>query len=191
MDSTANWCDSTPAQVLISGSSILGVRLTKMTVASRSLRPRTVATATQMLVDPWFESRRSDEAATARSVFDATIEKGQRLGFACGPDARPRASDVIAPVDSLDRGRVLANRNGPLPRLACITDGGNHQTQYFRRVLKRMRHPRRPDQRLKWEWVIDCYHACACIWHAVEKHCCPTHKSRSRLGFQQDVPKHG
>ena len=49
--------------------------------------------------------------------------------------------------------------NGPLPRLAYITDGGNHQTQYFRWVLQRMRHPRRPDQRLKWEWVIDYYHA--------------------------------
>ena len=45
---------------------------------------------------------------------------------------------------------------------------GNHQTQYFRRVLKRMRHPRRPDQRLKWEWVIDYYHACEYIYKLSE-----------------------
>ena len=63
---------------------------------------------------------------------------------------------------------VLLQWNGALPRLAYITDGGNHQTQYFRRVLKRMRHPRRPDQRLKWEWVIDYYHACEYIYKLSE-----------------------
>src|SRR3974390_2453665 len=50
-----------------------------------------------------------------------------------------------------------------MPRLAYITDGGNHQTQYFRRVLKRMRDPRCPPRRVKWEWVIDYYHACEYI----------------------------
>ena len=55
-----------------------------------------------------------------------------------------------------------------MPRLAYITDGGNHQTQYFRRVLKRMRHPRCPGQRLKWEWVIDYYHASEYIYKLSE-----------------------
>ncbi len=53
---------------------------------------------------------------------------------------------------------------GPLPRLAYITDGGYHQTRYFRRVLKRMRHPRQGGQRLKWEWVIDYYHVCDYVY---------------------------
>jgi len=58
---------------------------------------------------------------------------------------------------------VLRSRRGPLPRLAYITDGGNHQTQYYRRVLKRMSDPHQPGRRLKWEWVIDYYHACEYI----------------------------
>ena len=52
---------------------------------------------------------------------------------------------------------VLRQWTGPLPRLASITDGGYHQTQYYRRVLQRMSDPRHPGQRLKWEWVIDYY----------------------------------
>ena len=63
---------------------------------------------------------------------------------------------------------VLRQWSGPLPRLAYITDGGNHQTQYFRRVLERMRHPRCPGERLKWAWVIDYYHACEYIYKLAE-----------------------
>jgi hypothetical protein len=59
---------------------------------------------------------------------------------------------------------VLRQRTGPLPRLAYITDGGYHQTQYYRRVLQRMSDPRHPGRRLKWEWVIDYYHACEYIY---------------------------
>jgi hypothetical protein len=52
--------------------------------------------------------------------------------------------------------------------LADITDGGNHQTQYDRRVLRRMSDPHRPGRRLKWEWVIDYYHACEYIYKMSE-----------------------
>ena len=54
---------------------------------------------------------------------------------------------------------VLRGWTGPTPRLAYITDGGNHQTQYYRRVLRRMSDPHHPGRRLKWQWVIDYYHA--------------------------------
>ena len=98
----------------------------------------------------------------------------------------PGQDDVIA-SDSLAIEDVVApTGNGPLPRLAYITDGGNHQTRYFRRVLKRMRHPRRPDQRLKWEWVIDYYHACEYIYKLSEALFSDA-KLRSRLGAE-DVP---
>jgi len=63
---------------------------------------------------------------------------------------------------------VLRQWAGPLPRLAYITDGGYHQTQYYRRVLTRMRDPRHPGQRLKWAWVIDYYHACEYIYKMSE-----------------------
>jgi hypothetical protein len=39
--------------------------------------------------------------------------------------------------------------------LVYITDGGTHQTRYYRRVLKRMSDPHHPGQRLSWQWVID------------------------------------
>ena len=55
---------------------------------------------------------------------------------------------------------VLSQWPGPLPRLAYVTDAGHHQTEYYERVLKPMRHPGRPGELLKWEWVIDYYHAC-------------------------------
>jgi hypothetical protein len=63
---------------------------------------------------------------------------------------------------------VLRRWSGPLPRLAYVTDAGHHQTQYFRRVLQRMRDPRCPGQRLKWEWMIDYSHACEYIYKLSE-----------------------
>jgi len=58
---------------------------------------------------------------------------------------------------------VLKQWTGALPRLVYITDAGFHQTKYFKKVLRRMRNPRSPGQRLKWEWVLDYYHACQYI----------------------------
>jgi hypothetical protein len=55
---------------------------------------------------------------------------------------------------------VLRAWTGPPPRLAYITDGGNHQTRYYRRVLRRMTDPHHLGRRLEWRWVIDYYHAC-------------------------------
>ena len=106
------------------------------------------------------------EGATATvSVHD---RKGRRLGTVyLGRMPEPGQETLSHQLTALIE-EVLRQWNGPLPRLAYITDGGNHQTQYFRRVLKRMRHPRRPDQRLKWEWVIDYYHACEYIYKLSE-----------------------
>ena len=106
------------------------------------------------------------EGATATvSVHD---RKGRRLGTVYlgrmpEPGQETLSRQLTAVIED-----VLRQWNGPLPRLAYITDGGNHQTQYFRRVLKRMRHPRRPGQRLKWEWVIDYYHASEYIYKLAE-----------------------
>jgi hypothetical protein len=54
---------------------------------------------------------------------------------------------------------VLKNYPGPEPRFVYVTDKGQAQDEYYRRVLKRMRHPRNPQRRLKWEWVLDFFHA--------------------------------
>lgn len=53
---------------------------------------------------------------------------------------------------------VLRQWEGPLPRLAYLTDAGAHETQYLKKVLKKLRHPR-TEKRLAWQWVVDYYHA--------------------------------
>jgi hypothetical protein len=63
---------------------------------------------------------------------------------------------------------VLTRWTGPLPRLAYVTDGGHHQTEYFRRVLRRMNHRHHPGVRPAWEWVIDFYHAGEYVYKLAE-----------------------
>jgi hypothetical protein len=58
---------------------------------------------------------------------------------------------------------VLQQCSGPLPRLVYVTDKGQAQDDYYRRVLRRMRHPRQPQLRLAWEWVLDFFHVCSYV----------------------------
>jgi hypothetical protein len=97
------------------------------------------------------------EGATATvSVYD---RRGCRLGTVyLGRMPEPGQGTLSGQLTALIEA-VLRRWTGPPPRLAYITDGGNHQTQYYRRVLRRMSDPHRPGRRLKWQWVIDYYHA--------------------------------
>jgi hypothetical protein len=106
------------------------------------------------------------EGATATlSVYD---RKGRRLGTVyLGRMPEPGQETLSRQLTAL-LVAVLAQWTGPLPRLAYVTDGGYQQTRYFRRVLKRMHHPRHSGQRLEWEWVIDYYHACEYIYKMAE-----------------------
>jgi len=63
---------------------------------------------------------------------------------------------------------VLSQWDGPLPRLTYVTDCGSHPTEYFEQVLSRMPNPRRPQELLQWEWVVDYYHACLYITKLAE-----------------------
>jgi hypothetical protein len=56
---------------------------------------------------------------------------------------------------------VLEQWSGPLPRLVYVTDKGQAQDDYYQQVLRRMKHPRPPQQCLTWEWVLDFYHVCS------------------------------
>jgi hypothetical protein len=97
------------------------------------------------------------EAATATlSVYDRS---GHRLGTVyLGRMPEPGQGTLSGQLTRLITG-VLTGWTGPLPRLAYVTDAGHHQTAYYERVLKPMRHPIRPGEPLEWEWVIDYYHA--------------------------------
>jgi hypothetical protein len=106
------------------------------------------------------------EGATATiSVYD---RRGQRLGTVyLGRMPEPGQGTLSGQLTAL-LAEVLRQWTGPVPRLAYITDGGYHQTQYYRRVLQRMSDPRHPGRRLKWEWVIDYYHASEYIYKMSE-----------------------
>lgn len=59
-------------------------------------------------------------------------------------------------------------QGGLAPRLAYVTDGGNHPKEYYQRVLRRMDDPWRPGQKLAWQWVLDFWHACAYVHELAE-----------------------
>jgi hypothetical protein len=58
---------------------------------------------------------------------------------------------------------ILERWQGPLPRLTYVTDAGENETQYYRTVLRSMRHPR-TGEKLHWYRIIDYYHAAERIW---------------------------
>ena len=101
------------------------------------------------------------EGATATiSVYD---RRGRRLGTVyLGRMPEPGQGTLSGQLTTLIEA-VLRTWDGPAPRLVYITDGGNHQAGYYRRVLRRMNDPHHPGRRLEWRWVIDYYHACEYI----------------------------
>jgi hypothetical protein len=105
---------------------------------------------------------RSFEVATTATVtvYD---RKGKRLGtvyLAFAPELGQAQMSVE--LTRLVR-RVLDRWEGPLPRLAYVTDAGRNETNYYRSVLRRMLHPR-TDEPLVWYRIFDYYHASQRIW---------------------------
>ena len=129
----------------------------KQAYASTGNRKPVLAVGRDGLMLPIRSEASYREGATATlAVHD---RRGRRLGTVyLGRMPEPGQGTISQQLTALIKD-VLQQWTGPLPRLAYITDGGYHQTQYFHRVLKRMNHPRCPGQRLKWKWVIDYFHA--------------------------------
>ena len=63
---------------------------------------------------------------------------------------------------------VLRDWSGRRPRLAYVTDKGSAPDDYYRHVLRRMKDPRQPAQRLAWEWVLDFFHVCSYVGQVAE-----------------------
>jgi hypothetical protein len=109
------------------------------------------------------------EAATATvSVFD---RRGQRVGTVyLGQMPESGQGTLSAQLTALLT-RVLTAwhaRGRAAPRLAYVTDGGDHPRTYYRQVLRRLPDPWRPGQALAWEWVLDFWHACGYVQHLAE-----------------------
>lgn len=106
------------------------------------------------------------EVATAAtiSVYDRA---GKRLGtiYLAHPPELGQATmdDMITSLLS----ELLSRWQGPLPRLAYVTDSGSNETNYFRRVLRKMKHPL-TNQRLDWTRVADFYHVSERVWAMAE-----------------------
>lgn len=109
------------------------------------------------------------EAATATvSVFD---RRGKRRGTVyLGQMPESGQGTLSAQLTALLT-QVLAAwhaRGRRAPRLAFVTDGGDHPRKYYRQVLRRLADPWRPGQPLAWEWVLDFWHACGYVQHLAE-----------------------
>lgn len=100
------------------------------------------------------------EASTATvSVYD---RRRRRLGtIYLGQMPQAKQVTLTCTLTALLKATLTAWQ-GPVPRLAYITDKGSAPDEYYRQVLKKMKHPR-DGQALTWEWVLDFYHVCCYI----------------------------
>src|SRR6266851_10484758 len=109
------------------------------------------------------------EGATATvSVLD---RRGRRLGTVyLGQMPESGQGMLSAQLTSLLT-KVLHRwhaRGRPAPRLAYVTDAGNHPKEYYQCVLRRMADPWWPGHRLTWEWILDFWHACGYVHKLAE-----------------------
>jgi hypothetical protein len=108
-----------------------------------------------------FRHRFKEVAAVGTvTVYDRT---GKRLGtvyLAAVPESNQLTMnrDLTALIEG-----VLKAWDGPLPRLAYVTDAGITETSYYLRVLRPMQHPR-TGVKLHWQRVVDFYHASQRVW---------------------------
>jgi hypothetical protein len=107
----------------------------------------------------------SEVAATGTlTVYD---RRGRRLGtmyLAHTPE--PGQGTMSRQLTQLLQ-EVLTRWQGPLPRLCYVTDAGDNETAYYKKQLRRLRHPR-TGVRLEWFWVVDYYHASQRLWTMAE-----------------------
>jgi hypothetical protein len=96
-----------------------------------------------------------EASAATVAVYE---RRGKRLGtvyLGQMPEAHQVAlSDALTALVEA----VLGRWQGPPPRLVYVTDKGQAQEDYYRRVLRQLQDPRRPGRRLSWEWVLDFFH---------------------------------
>ena len=109
------------------------------------------------------ESRCSLYEVAAVGTVTVYDRAGTRLGtvyLAAVPE--PNQPAMNRQLTALIEG-VLKAWDGPLPRLAYVTDAGINESAYYRRVLRPMRHPL-TKKKLAWWRVVDFYHAAQRLW---------------------------
>jgi len=102
------------------------------------------------------------EVATAAtvSVYDRAGKRLTTIYLAWPPELGQAAMDRM--LTQLLR-ELFTRWQGPLPRLAYVTDSGSNESSYYETVLRWMLHPR-TGRRLSWQRVVDYYHVSERIW---------------------------
>lgn len=54
-------------------------------------------------------------------------------------------------------------QGGLPPRLVYLTDAGFHPKDYYLRVLRHLADPWQSGQKLRWQWIVDYWHACGYV----------------------------
>jgi hypothetical protein len=98
------------------------------------------------------------------TVYDRRSKRLGTVYLACTPE--PGQGTLSRQLTQLLT-EVLRRWQGPVPRLAYVTDAGDNETTYYRQALRRLRHPR-TGQKLAWFWVVDYYHASERLWTMAE-----------------------
>ena len=137
---------------------------------------------------PILKCQKYKEAAAA--TISVMNRWGQRIGTIYLGQTPESGQTVLSEQLTLLLNDVLKAWEGPLPRLRYVTDCGHHQTEYFERILSRMRNPRRPDELLAWEWIVDYYHACQYITKLAEAIFGPGRQAFAWAAKQRKVLKH-
>jgi hypothetical protein len=104
------------------------------------------------------------EGATATLSVDD--RRGKRLGTVYLGQMPEAGQWMLSAQLTALLNKVLAQwhaQGRPAPRLAYITDGGNHPKEYYQQVLRRLDDPWHPGQPLAWQWVLDFWHACGYV----------------------------
>ena len=88
--------------------------------------------------------------------------QGQRLGtvyLAMRPESgQPTLTRELTALLESCLSKWCIDEGMPLPRLCYVTDAGDTECQYYRKVLSRMRHPKNNRRYLKWHRIVDYYH---------------------------------
>ena len=117
---------------------------------------------------PLREAKAQEYAEGSVATVAVLDRRGQRLGTVyLGQMPEAKQVTLSQQLTALLE-EVLRRWDGPLPRLAYVTDAGWHPTDYFVRVLRRLEQPGRPGVRLHWERILDFYHACTYITKMAE-----------------------
>jgi len=139
------------------------------------------------LMLPIQRNQKYREAATATvSILD---RRGRRIGTVYLGQMPEAGQETLSRQLTRLLEEVLGQWDGPLPRLTYVTDCGSHPTTYFEQVLLRMPNPRRPQELLEWEWVVDYYHACQYITRLAEAIFGPGREARAWAAKQRKVLK--